>query len=389
MTTLRRLLASLVVLCTAVQPGISQTMPSENRIAGLLDHQFEYKMISSGKNFPSINPRKGNLGDVCILLHHRVQPAVIQGYFGWDKKTLDEKLKILTDEGLVRKSGSGEYLPTIMVIAPQDSAVLVAGDEQLVDATANRIENKIAAIRKSYDQLSVSKAVSFEKASLLILSDVLLDNWQINNVEKLFLESPRPLRNGMRYYYSIQQKEKGQPEESFGIYGNAYQGYGEITIGMYGNRRGGKNFFTMSTQELSETFDTTGVQDGKEFRKNLLLAFVKEPMRGRFQQGFERLGFSKDGKRTIPVLSESDVEQLSSVAGLFTGELIGLLNGHKERLIGNYERSRYHDEISFEEYAIWWYHFFYTAVTNRLIDRGVIQMPADGVTTYLVWEKSG
>ncbi|WP_302847319.1 hypothetical protein [Sphingomonas sp. OK281] len=40
--------------------------------------------------------------------------------------------------------------------------------------------------------------------------------------------------------------------------------------------------------------------------------------------------------------------------------------------------------MSFPEYFIWWYHVFYTDVTNELAHRGMIVMPRNGTLTYLV-----
>ena len=60
-----------------------------------------------------------------------------------------------------------------------------------------------------------------------------------------------------------------------------------------------------------------------------------------------------------------------------------LINLFKDGLNGNFQKSIYRDEISFEEYAIWWYHFYYSKVTDILIDEGHITRPQNGVFTIV------
>lgn len=82
-----------------------------------------------------------------------------------------------------------------------------------------------------------------------------MDFGQINNVEKRYLKSERPLRNNKRYYYSIQEKEKTN-EEAFGIFGNRYLDLGEIQICLYGNRRyTTTNLITVNEESLEEYFN--------------------------------------------------------------------------------------------------------------------------------------
>lgn len=40
-------------------------------------------------------------------------------------------------------------------------------------------------------------------------------------------------------------------------------------------------------------------------------------------------------------------------------------------------------EITYEEFFIWWYHFFYTKVTDELIKQDVIKSSSRGNQTYI------
>jgi hypothetical protein len=47
-----------------------------------------------------------------------------------------------------------------------------------------------------------------------------------------------------------------------------------------------------------------------------------------------------------------------------------------------YEKSGYSDEIAFEEFFIWWYHFIYTSATDILAKRNLLIIPVDGNFYY-------
>ena len=69
------------------------------------------------------------------------------------------------------------------------------------------------------------------------------------------------------------------------------------------------------------------------------------------------------------------ISKLSEIAGLITDELVALLEMHRGKLIRSYRRGGYAREVTFEEYAIWWYHFFYTGITDNLVLKGYITKP--------------
>jgi len=50
-------------------------------------------------------------------------------------------------------------------------------------------------------------------------------------MEKLFVKSETTSRNGMNYYYSLQEKYNHTEKESLGIYENMFRYYGDIAFG--------------------------------------------------------------------------------------------------------------------------------------------------------------
>ena len=73
----------------------------------------------------------------------------------------------------------------------------------MIEETVALIEGNLEEIRRLYFDSPGLSRTPLEQASLLVLSNVMLDNWQINAVEDRFLRAERPLRNGKRYYLSL------------------------------------------------------------------------------------------------------------------------------------------------------------------------------------------
>jgi hypothetical protein len=376
------LLATSLFLALGPLAIASQKPSPEN----VLSRQYEYKMISSGRNYPSIRLDSDHLGDICILLHYGVPLDEIRTYFHWTPEELNHRVAALQGEDLIKPVASNSYRTTITVISQEEAQQEFAVPPSLIATTADAIESLTPSIRIQYAGLKAFQSIPFEQASFLILSDVLLDNWQIWNVEQSLFHAPRTPRAGKNYYYAAMQRSVDM--ESFGIYGNSYSGFGGIGICLYGNTRENLNLVAVPGAWLAEVF---GPPSGGEetFRKELALELAHAGNRTgtiprQHVRGFEMLGLVRDGSVQVPVLTTADDEALGAIAAIFTPRLIASLREHRAEIEEQYRRSRYRDEITFQEFFMWWYHFFYTAVTNELVARGLIQIPPGGTFTYLV-----
>ncbi len=141
-----------------------------------------------------------------------------------------------------------------MIVSKGDATRYVRVPEVMIADGARLILRYLPEIKVQYKRLHGFQDVSFSSASLLILSDVMLDNWQIQKVEQQFLNAQRPLRNGKRYYFTLMERSAGEGTEAFGIYGNQIQNYGPVTVGVYGNRRHERNFIFLTLAELRALF---------------------------------------------------------------------------------------------------------------------------------------
>jgi hypothetical protein len=364
-----------------------------NSIEKILSSKYDYKMISAGNNFPSVDLASENLGSICILLHEGFSIDQISKYFKWSHEEINKKIELLLKDELIKKNKDGEYKPNIMVITLKDNLRHLEVDNKLVNETIQIILSKMLQIKKRYKKIDGLKNIDFSDASLLLLSNVILDNWQIRNIERLILNKPRTKRNGMNYYYSIQENEYNKSCEAFGIFGNSYISYNDIGFALYGNQREKVNFRNLSTEKLIELFKINKDKEHILIKEHLLDEFVKYSqdvnykLSDAYKNGFESLGFIKNNKFIIPILYQKDILKLSEIAALFTDDLSKLLAAHVNDLKKKYNASNYSREISFEEFFIWWYHLYYTKVTDELISMNYIKKPESGVFTYLVINK--
>lgn len=90
------------------------------------------------------------------------------------------------------------------------------------------------------------------------------------------------------------------------------------------------------------------------------------------------------GKPVISVVSQSDYAKLPDITSSFSSDLLNLMNAYRPRIMAAYKASTYARNVSFQEYALWWYHFCDAAVVGHLSDDEVITVPDAGYATMIV-----
>ncbi len=351
---------------------------------------FENKMISSGNNFPSLNIRANQLTEICVALHRRKAVASIERDLEISPAELRNRINSLVTAGLVKRSPAGQFLPTFMVVTLED-AKWMAPPEEMVEATGRLIADRLPDIRARAESIPTIRRAGFSKNAFLILSNVLLDNWQIENVETEFLKAERPLRDGRRYYYAIFEKPASQRSEAFGIYGNGGGTMGKVRLGVYGKQRyDGSTLLFPSKEEFARMFELPAEADVKAEAGALLehmVAFARtgeDHLSASQKAGLSKLGLFENGELRVSVFSGAEEKELGDVAALLTPALLGLLKRRRAGLQSAHERSPYREEVTFNEFFIWWYHFFYSATTDWLARKGLLEIPRSGNTTYLI-----
>lgn len=316
----------LLFLCCSV-PLFPQIDPST----------YEPGMISRGDNRPDFDTKDRGIKTLIVSLHTRVPPEEFQATYNWSPEKYLEQISFLISKNYAHEKG-GKFYPNCMVIPDREGKDLFRYAEPLSQEIANAIIANLDTIKSHYQKTDLCKTTGFPEVSFFILSNVLLDNGQISNVEREFLGKERPLRHGKNYYFALLQN-LNPPRESFGIYGNAVL---SKEAAVYGNNR--KTLSATQTQKQSEA----GM-----------------------------------------VLSRNDLVIFTSMASFFQPVLIDLLKGRRGYIDEVYQKTGYSNEIAFEEFFIWWYHFIYTRATDILAQKGYLAVPADGNFFYRFGSISG
>lgn len=359
-------------------------------LQALLQRNYEQKLISAGDNFPGVNLREGNLDWICIMLHHRIPLPMIQSHFGWSTTELEQWLLVLEVEGLIKRTGKG-YAPTCMVISQQEGQLLYDHSRPLIEQTVAVIQRHLEAIKHRTMEFACFRSFQWEELTLLILSGVLLDFIQIDHVEREVLQARRTRRNQKEYYLAYLENDAPHESEAFGIYGNEIKSYGDVWFCTYGNNRQNHPFhnYQIDSQDPTKTktliphllHQLLKLHEGEiispqEIHELQALGLVHKEFGGSVETATRHVA--------LPILTEADVEALQEIAAIISTDLIDLLRSAKPALYKNYTMSSYAGEISFAEFYMWWYHFYYTMVTDALIKQNIILPPQSGNFSYLI-----
>lgn len=307
-------------------------------------NNYEVAMICDENNVPMLDINEDILKEIIILLHKHWSLEQIKNYCNIDYNNLHKKLEILIKEGLVKYSDY-KYVPSCMVITLEEGETLNKLALTFVYESVNLIKEKLGIIKEEAMKFDCFRKFSFEDISMFILSNVMLDSVQIDNIEKLFLGKERINRGSKKYYLAILEN-RYKDKEAFGIYGNMIKDFENIQIGVYGNKRNKKNSLYINSDDLEET----------SFK--------------------------------VPILSREEFLKLNKLAEIIKWEYINIFKRNKDRILKEFKGSNYYKEVCFEEYFIWFYHFYYSVVTNILIDENIICSNGMDNFIYLILNSS-
>jgi len=310
-----------------------------------LDHIFttSYRqpIISKGDNIPDFDRRKDSINLFLVALHQRIKSEVFQKKAGWSDELMKEKIRLLTEKGWLANDDKG-LRPTVFIVSDEQGNELYEYGLPLATKIAQSIEEEIPTIKEKFKATGFSDKYDFDSMSFLILSDVLLDNWQIMEMEAEYLKKEnRPERHGKFYYASIME-HADLDYEPFGIYGNQY---GRINDSTY-----------MSIYGKNRIIVNERLKNDSAFRDSIFNIALK--------------------------LTSELNNFFNEIAKDYKPKLLKVLNEQADYSREVYEKSGYSDEITFEEFFIWWYHFIYTSATNILAERNYLTIPEGGNFYY-------
>jgi hypothetical protein len=311
---------------------IGKNLNAQNKIEDIFKIKIERAMISRGDNFPDFKIKNDSLDKFLFALHKEFLPKDFQDYVKFSDEKMARSIAMLESKNWLHKINN-QYKPTVFIADAKNGELLYKCAKPISEKITKSIQKHLATIKEQFGQTTISKKQDFQTWSFFVLSDVLLDSWQIDNVEKEFLkQDDRPLRNDKHYYFRITENTN-QQIESFGIYGNQTQQIGGRYMSVYGNNRD----------------------------------HLKAPT-------------------SENLVSIADNQTFDQMAKSYLPELLKILEEERSYSKKIYAQLGYDKEITFEEFFIWWYHLIYTQATNEMNEKGLLTIPEGGNFPYTIVE---
>jgi len=303
----------------------------------ILNSPFRVYQIS-GFEGPKIDINKDSLAQFLVALHYNIPLSDIENELNWNPETTESHIDALIENRLLKREG-GDLLPALGVFTLERGKLMELKARNVANEIADSIYNRLPEIKAIHDESHISQRHDFRELSLFYLSNVVLDNFQIRQVEEEFLNQERPLRNGSRYYLGIVEDDLAADTEPYGMYGNRGLHWSDTTgISVYGNRRTASN-----------------------------------------------PGWDNYEDKQIHVFDEHDTELITqTMPDLFFPTLLDILDRNRPDFEATYHELNFDEEISFEEFFIFWYHWIYTEATDVLIERDIIQKPQNEMFYYQI-----
>jgi hypothetical protein len=299
-------------------------------------------VISKGDNRPDFDRKNDHLDLFLISLHNGISTEEFKKKAGWSDEKLQSNIQFLIKKGWLGMI-NGSLSPTVFIASERDGEKLYEYAKPLAEAIAGSIAKDVASIKNKFRGKGLDKKYDFESLSFLILSDVLLDNWQIMEMESAFLKQEnRPERHG-KFYYAAMMEYSGKGYEPFRIYGNQYSYINDSTsLSIYGNNR---------------IIANGRLKTDKVFRDSVISSSLK--------------------------LTPELYNFFDEISADYKPKLLKILEEQRSYSMDVFRKTGYSDKIRFEEFFIWWYHFIYTSATNILAGEKILTIPAKGNFYYL------
>jgi hypothetical protein len=335
---------------------------------------FEFFVVSGSNNdVPPMIDGTTDLEDslniqICEELTKGHAAGVIAEQLHAPPPILQSHIDALLKAELLRRDAAGRYTATYPIIHREDAQWFAGIDKPLIGATVRSIEARQQELRARFREVLHLDVEPERALSLVLFGDVLFDRWQTGHVQKEFLQGYPPPRDGKMFYLAALEKVPGTIG-SLGIYTHTEMTYGDVKVVAYGHTADLNPFELEKTENVS----------------HLLQAYVgfvhgsSPPMRE-----LKDIGFVKAGRPAVAVVTQSEYARLPEITSSFSDELLRLLNADRPKIIAAYQSSSYAGTVSFQEFALWWYHFYDAAVVGRLIQDGVIVVPPEGFATLIV-----
>ncbi|NWJ50477.1 MAG: hypothetical protein HXX14_06395 [Bacteroidetes bacterium] len=285
---------------------IIRTNAQTTNIDQVFNNKFKGSLISSDDNFPDFAIGKDSMNLLLISLHKNFDISEFKSKTKFSATKLDSIIHFLEGKNYIHRIGN-QYKPTVFIADTEEVINLYKYALPISKEIVKTVKESLPSIKEKFTKSNIAQTLSFEDWSFYILSNVLIDYGQIENVEREFLKTTsRPQRNGKYYYLSlIESNDKNEP------------------VGIYGKQMGAIHIYGNNSIGLKVIFAENKI-------------------------------------------SVSDGAIFSKIAKDFLPHLLEILERNRKYAENIYKEMGYSKEITFDEFYIWWFHFIYTKATNLM-----------------------
>ncbi len=273
--------------------------------------------------------------EILILLHNNFDKDKIKKHLGLNDAEYEEKINFLYGNSLIKKKDNGTFVPSCMIVDLENREQLKNIAKPIGKTAAEIIVARLSKIKSFYsehfteaDYKRKSEFVknSFDAVSLFVLSNVVLNKWQLKNIQENFIKSLPPKRGNKKFYAALFQLKDSN--DSLIYFEKAYK----------------------------ELDDSIKVYSKNYFEKNSYQVASKKIM-----------------DYVVLQINKNEEKYFDEMAAIISNDLIENLNKQKPKLVKYYLNSVYKEETTFWEWLNWLYQFIVTEATDELIQKGYIK----------------
>lgn len=356
----------------------------------MLSTESKFEIYPQEVKSSILNLNQKNLREIILLLHNRIETEEIVDHFKMKKDDYDLIINTLYGQGLLKKSTDGKVIPACMVVNSENEKEIKKYTGEFGSKIAEIIIDRYKKIRDSNKLLPEFAKDSFDDEALFVLYNVLLDKWQIKNIEEKFLRAEPPLRSGERYYLLIHQKSDEVLENQFTLLGNWYVDYKDYCFCTFGDVWNKDNFADISRDKLISDFGMSKSEDDTTFKKHLidnLVNSIKGSLHSApldYFDSFTKYGIVKNNRLKLARITKDENKALFEMAEIITTDLTNYLDNQRPRLVKHYLQSVYKEETSFREWLFWIYKYVIAETANKLIEKKYIKITDNNLFNYVI-----
>lgn len=271
-----------------------------------------YQYFSSERNYLK-NKEHDVLATTFILCLKNNQPlSYFKSFTGLSDSSTTELIRDLKYKRMIREKNN-KFLPTVFIADEKDNKELFKISEDVAEQIAEMAVADSLYILELFNRMNFSKEAAFDKWSYYFIGNLLIGELQLYTISTELLNDSFSLRS----YSAIIENENPIKNIFFTDY--YIDGHSAMSVMQFGNR---KHF---STNWRGEKYYNIATED------------------------YYNLGYiAVDYNKKLRPLLEKDL----SVAKAF------------------YQKSHFKDEIHFNVFYYWYYHYVYTNTINILTKKG-------------------